>query len=106
MMFYQMVENDFRALGPTSLLKSLGNPLRLYLFEYLAHQELTVEELSAISGMDYKAVYKQLKILETSGLLESYLDGKYRYYLVTDSALQELLAWSEQYAEIIKTRKI
>lgn len=104
-MFYQMVEHEFRALGPPHTFKALSYPLRLYIFEYLCHEELTAAELMNITGRDYKSIYKQLFVLEQNNLIESYIDGKFRYYHVPKYALVTVSSWMEFINDILNKRE-
>jgi DNA-binding transcriptional ArsR family regulator len=96
-----MVEDTYTPLGPAPLFNVLSHPLRLYIFEYLCHQELTIDDLMEASGASYKSIYKQLKILEQNNLVESVLDGKYRYYMARKEALDSIEAWQQMYSVIL-----
>lgn len=96
-----MAEHTFTPLGPVAIFNALGDPTRLHIFEYLCHEELTAEDLSLLTNIGYKGIYKQLKILEKVGLIESYLDSKYRYYYALSSNLEAINAWISVYEEFI-----
>lgn len=96
-----MVEHEYTPLGPTKIFDALSHSLRLHIFEYLCHEELTVEDLCKITHETYKNIYKQLRILEQSDLIESYLDGKYRYFIARKESLDKLKSWQEMYSTIL-----
>lgn len=101
MMFYKMVEHQYTPLGPTKIFEALSHPLRLQIFEYLCHEELTVEDLCKVTPGSYKNMYRQLGVLEQNNLIESYLEGKYRYYVARKESMDTLKAWQEMYTDIL-----
>lgn len=97
-----MSEHTYTPLGPHYIFKALGSSLRLHLFEYLCHKDLTVADLQEITQENYKTIYTRLKILESKKLIKSYVEAKNRYYITKPDALAELKRWQEMYSDILE----
>lgn len=61
-------------------LEVLGSKARLELLRHLSRQDMYVSELMEAVGMDGKTATHHLEVLMDSGLLESYEDGRRRYF--------------------------
>lgn len=72
----------------SDLLKQLCDPTRLRIFWLLCHCEECVINIAAFMDMSSPAVSHHLRLLKTSGLIESRRDGKEMYYSAakTDAA--------------------
>lgn len=66
-------------------LEILGSKARLKIFQALSRQDMYFSELMETIGMDGKTATHHLDILVEAGILDSYRDGRRRYYtLVRD----------------------
>ncbi|MBF1180188.1 MAG: winged helix-turn-helix transcriptional regulator [[Eubacterium] sulci] len=83
----QMPDSD-TIKSVSDLLKQLCDPTRLRIFWLLCHCEECVINIAAFMDMSSPAVSHHLRLLKTSGLIESRRDGKEMYYSVakTDAA--------------------
>ena len=63
----------------------LGSKARLKLLRALSRRDMYVSELMETVGMDGKTATHHLEVLTEAGVIESYQDGRRRYYtLVRD----------------------
>lgn len=65
--------------------KQLSDTTRLRIFWILCHCEECVINIAAIMDMSSPAVAHHLRLLRTSGLIESRREGKETYYRASDS---------------------
>ncbi|MEJ8733482.1 MULTISPECIES: ArsR/SmtB family transcription factor [Mediterraneibacter] len=83
------------------IFKQLSDPTRLRIFWILCHCEECVINISAMMHMSSPAVAHHLRLLRSSGLLESHRDGKETYYRASNSKkAQTLHHMIEQMMEI------
>jgi predicted transcriptional regulator len=67
----------------------LGSKPRLVILRHLSREDMYVSELMEAVGMDGKTATHHLDVLSEAGLLESYMDGRRRYYrLVREVTLE------------------
>lgn len=64
----------------SSIFKQLSDPTRIRIFWILCHCEECVINISAMMEMSSPAVAHHLRLLRSSGLIESRRDGKETYY--------------------------
>ncbi len=71
------------------MLDIIGSKKRLEIMKYLSQENRYVSELMDLTNMDGKRVKHHLERLEDEGLIESYKEGRRRYYrLVKDIKLE------------------
>lgn len=68
-----------------AIFKILGDPTRIRLFWILCHCEECVINLSAMMEMSSPAIAHHLRLLRSSGLVESRREGKETYYRISQS---------------------
>jgi len=66
------------------VMKALRDPNRIKIIKMLQHGELCVCEIQAALGVAQPTVSKHLKILESTGLLDSRKDGLWVHYSLSD----------------------
>ncbi len=71
--------------------KQLGDTTRIRLFWLLCHCEECVINISALLDMSSPAVSHHLRILRSSGLIQSRREGKEVYYRAADTKESRLL---------------
>lgn len=74
----------------STVLRALGEPLRLRLLGLLRDHELCVNELARASGASQANVSKHLAVLRQAGLVDCRRDGHSMYYRVADPGLFEI----------------
>lgn len=76
----------------TLLLKALGDPTRLQIFQALLEQQHCVRSLSITVGITESAVSQHLKILRRADLVYSERRGHYVHYFPKQEAMDCLAA--------------
>lgn len=90
---------DFQIIA--DIFKQLSDPTRIRIFWILCHCEECVINISAMMEMSSPAVAHHLRLLRTSGLIESRRAGKETYYRATkNKKAQSLHHMIEQMMEI------
>ena len=78
------------------LLKALADPLRLQIIESLSNGEKCVCDLIQEIGLAQSKISFHLKVLKESGLITDRQSGRWVYYKLDISALNELELWLKQ----------
>ncbi len=73
-----------------TMLKAMGDPMRLRILYYLRQREFSVSELVDVLGCSQANVSKHLAILKAAGLVESRTDKQSRLYHVTDPVVNSV----------------
>lgn len=68
----------------------LGSKPRLELLRLLSQRDMYVSELMEEVGMDGKTATHHLNVLTEAGILESYRDGRRRYYTLVRKVRLEI----------------
>ena len=100
----QMVLTEEDISQVSSVLSALGNSTRLRIVELVSETErpLHIKAIAEILKKDYAAVYRHVKVLQRSGLLEVYEVGRSRVLRPKDI---ELIKQFVQFAKkTIRTR--
>ncbi len=71
--------------------KSLSNPRRLEILDYLMEGEKTVESIANEIGISVASASQHLQVLFDSKLVSFDKDGLYSYYHLTDESISNLL---------------
>ncbi len=73
-----LLEEDVHAVS--RILSALGNPTRVRIIMLISETKrpLHIKAVAEILNKDYAAVYRHIKVLEKSGLLEIYEVGRSR----------------------------
>lgn len=71
-------------------LEILGSKPRLELLRLLSRRDMYVSELMEDVGMDGKTATHHLDVLTEAGLLDSYKDGRRRYYTLVREVRLEI----------------
>jgi len=75
------------------LLRLLGDPVRLIVFDRLARKPQTAGELAKQMPVTRTAIVQHLTILKAAGLVVATADGRRRIYRATPAGLTPLKAW-------------
>lgn len=91
---------------PTDILfKSLADPTRRALFEYLCRTgETNVAALTAHAGVSQPVVSRHLAVLKAAGLVMGRQDGRQTHYSAQPGALAPLNAWSREMTGVWSAR--
>jgi len=87
-------------------MRAVGEPTRMRLLALLARNELTVSELTRISGLSQPRISRHLKLMCEAGLLDRYQEGTWVLYRLADGCVNghgenDLGAVARKLAELI-----
>ena len=80
----------------SKMLKALGDPTRLVLFQHLLVRKHCVRSLSRTLGITESAVSQHMKVLREAGLVSGERYGHHIHYLPEQKAPEELSTAIEQ----------
>lgn len=87
------------------LFRTLADPTRRALFERLCQEgDMTVGNLTALSGVSQPAVSKHLAVLKRAGLVRDRQDGRRTHYSAQLGALAPLVDWTRHMAGFWNSR--
>jgi len=71
------------------VMKAAADPSRLRILKMLENDELCVCQIVAVLGLSQSTVSKHLAILRDAGLLDERKDGRWVYYQVSQTAVND-----------------
>lgn len=74
-------------------MRALADPTRREILNQLKRQSLSAGDLAARFPMSGAAVSKHLTVLKEAGLIRDRREGKYIFYELNASVLEEVLLW-------------
>ena len=74
-------------------MRALADPTRRQILNLLRQDSLSAGKISKQFDMSAAAVSKHLAVLKDAGLVRVRQDGKYLYYELNASVLEEVLLW-------------
>lgn len=80
-------------------LKALSDPTRREIVQLLKEGRLSAGEISDRFDITSAAISRHLSILREAGLIRDQREGKYIYYEINLSVLEELLLWLEHFKQ-------
>ena len=82
-------------VGIQSTMHALSDPTRREILNLLKKDSMSAGDISGHFEMSVPAVSKHLSILKDAGLIRDRREGKYIYYELNASVLEEVLIWIE-----------
>ena len=82
-------------VGIQSTMRALSDPTRREILNLLKKDSMSAGDISGHFDMSVPAVSKHLSILKDAGLIRDRRKGKYIYYDLNASVLEEVLIWIE-----------
>lgn len=82
-------------MGIQSTMRALSDPTRREILNLLKKDSMSAGDISRHFEMSVPAVSKHLSILKEAGLIRDRREGKYIYYELNASVLEEVLIWIE-----------
>jgi DNA-binding transcriptional ArsR family regulator len=82
----------------------LAEPARRQILDLIRDDERSVGELVRSLSMSQPAVSKHLRVLRSSGFVESRIDGQRRIYHLRPEPLGEVDSWLEPYRRLWQER--
>lgn len=78
-------------------LRALSDPTRRQILKLLKTGRKSAGEIGGNFDMTGAAISRHLSVLKEAGLIRDSREGKYRYYEVNLSVLEELFAWLKDF---------
>jgi DNA-binding transcriptional ArsR family regulator len=85
-----------RVLGLQQTLRALADPTRREILNLLKKGRLSAGEITENFDMTAAAVSRHLSVLKEAGLIRDKREGKFIFYEVNLSVMEELLAWLKE----------
>ena len=82
-------------VGIQSTMRALSDPTRREILNLLKKDSMSAGDISGHFEMSVPAVSKHLSVLKDAGLIRDRREGKYIYYELNASVLEEVLIWIE-----------
>ena len=80
-------------MGLHDTLRALSDPTRREILNLLKHGTMSAGDLAAKFEMSAAAVSRHLAVLKDAELVRDKRDGKFIYYTLNASVLEEILLW-------------
>lgn len=80
-------------MGMQNTLKALSDPIRREILEMLRSGRLSAGEIAEKFPVSGAAVSKHLSVLKESDLIRDTREGKFIYYELNTSVLEEVMLW-------------
>ena len=80
-------------MGIQETLKALSDPVRREILEHLKHGRLPAGQIAELFDISAPAVSRHLSVLKDAGLVRDYREGKFVFYELKASVLEETLLW-------------
>lgn len=74
-------------------LKALSDPTRREILNLLKEKTLSAGEISDKFDISFAAISRHLSVLKDADLIRDERDGKFIYYTINASVLEEILLW-------------
>ena len=81
------------AMGIQNTLKALSDPIRRQILDMLKTGRLSAGEIAEAFPVSGAAVSKHLSVLKEADLIRDNREGKFIYYELNTSVLEEVLLW-------------
>ena len=86
-------------MGIQKTLKALSDPIRRDILEMLKSGRLSAGEISERFSVSAAAISKHLTVLKEADLIRDTREGKYIFYEINTSVLEEVLLWVSRLGE-------
>ena len=83
-------------MGLQNTLRALADPVRREILELLKAGKLSAGEIGAHFDITGAAISRHLSVLKEADLIRDARSGKYSYYELNASVLEEILLWVTQ----------
>ena len=80
-------------MGIHNTLKALSDPIRREILEMLKLERLPAGEIAAHFPISGAAISKHLSVLKEADLIRDTREGKYIFYELNTSVLEEVMLW-------------
>lgn len=86
-------------MGLKDSFKALSDPTRQEILQMLKEGRMSAGDIGAHFDMTGATVSHHLSILKQAGLVEDFREGKYIYYELNMSVLEEVMGWFLQFGK-------
>ena len=83
-------------MGINKTIKALSDPIRRGILEMLRRGSMNAGQIADGFAVSDAAISKHLAILKDADLIRDTRDGKYIYYQLNTSVLEEVMLWLSQ----------
>lgn len=80
-------------MGLQNTLRALADPTRREILNLLKEKSLSAGEISDRFPISFAAISRHLAVLKEADLIRDERDGKYIYYTINASVLEEIMLW-------------
>ena len=80
-------------MGLQQTMKALADPTRREILNLLKKGKLSAGEITEHFNVTAAAISRHLSVLKEADLIEDSRDGKYIYYTLNASVLEEIMLW-------------
>lgn len=80
-------------MGIQNTLKALADPTRREILNMLKEKSMSAGEISDKFSISFAAISRHLSVLKEADLIRDERNGKYIYYELNASVLEEILLW-------------
>ncbi len=80
-------------MGLQNTLKALADPTRREILNLLKKGSMSAGDISEKFSVSFAAVSRHLSVLKDADLIRDTRDGKYIYYELNASVLEEIMLW-------------
>ncbi len=80
-------------MGLQTTLKALADPVRRQILDLLKNGRLSAGEISAHFPVTAPSISRHLSVLKEADLIRDQREGKYIYYELNTSVLEEIMLW-------------
>ncbi len=80
-------------MGIQSTIKALSDPIRREILQLLKSGRLSAGEIAEGFSVSGAAISKHLSVLREADLIQDTREGKYIYYEINTSVLEEVMLW-------------
>lgn len=84
-------------MGLKDSFKALSDPTRQEILEILTNGRMSAGEIGTHFDMTGATISHHLSILKQAGLVEDFREGKYIYYELNMTVLEEVMGWFMQF---------
>ena len=80
-------------MGPQRTLRALSDPIRRDILKLLKNGQMSAGDISEHFPVTAAAVSRHLSVLKEADLVRDQREGKYIYYTLNASVLEEIMLW-------------
>ncbi|MDO4939863.1 MAG: autorepressor SdpR family transcription factor [Lachnospiraceae bacterium] len=83
-------------MGLQDTMKALADPTRREILRMLRAKKMSAGEIEACFDTSFAAISRHLSVLKDADLVKDTRDGKYIFYELNASVLEEIICWMQE----------